>query len=439
MNKKLPLYIPGVDKDEEEWEEFRNLGVELGIPIPEVHLKIDLQNPGEETQTVCNRRSRSFVRNFYNCMYFPYAFSGQGSLPLVSPAKIYGSDGLALKDIGGVVADVAANVSFQFSSGDILSWTNTLNDRTRGIVVGTSNSPETFEDFRLGAIDESMSYVGQVLLPPVWDRTTQTWSTVTSRVFNNNTGSTVTIRETGIYADVVTYQTVIFSSITNVSPTAMLLRDVLSAEINILNGGQLTTSYTWSMVFPEEAVYDYTLNNIAFSLLGPASLIESTTPTTGNNNTGFWELSVPWNVNFNGDIDDKIYVGTKGVISIVEGTTGANNTSLFSIRRSQICVNPNTFYSVQRIYYGIEGTIPNRRYRVRVEGTNSTFGTLGNPNMISEYVFYENNNTRIDVHVGRQDVSFGGGIIQQAGGLQFVPGFTTITANTGYSIVGTEI
>ena len=56
--------------------------------------------------------------------------------------------------------------------------------------------------------------------------------------------------------------------------------------------------------------------------------------------------------------------------------------------------------SCQRIYYGAEGTAPNRTFRIRWEGTAATAGVLGSPNMVYEAVFYENNNTQIDIHTG---------------------------------------
>jgi hypothetical protein len=56
--------------------------------------------------------------------------------------------------------------------------------------------------------------------------------------------------------------------------------------------------------------------------------------------------------------------------------------------------------SCQRIYYGVEGTAPNRTFRIRYEGTNTTSGTLGSPNMVYEVTFYEATNNQIDVQVG---------------------------------------
>jgi subtilisin family serine protease len=56
--------------------------------------------------------------------------------------------------------------------------------------------------------------------------------------------------------------------------------------------------------------------------------------------------------------------------------------------------------SVQRIYFGVEGDAPNRTYRIRVEGTASIGGSVGNPNMVNEYVFYEAVPDQIDLQLG---------------------------------------
>jgi hypothetical protein len=67
--------------------------------------------------------------------------------------------------------------------------------------------------------------------------------------------------------------------------------------------------------------------------------------------------------------------------------------------------------SIQRIYYGTEGSSPNRTFRVIIEGNASTSGTLGTPGMKMEYTFYENAPTQIDLIIAqnnRKTVSGGG-------------------------------
>ena len=169
-----------------------------------------------------------------------------------------------------------------------------------------------------------------------------------------------------------------------------------------------------------------TVTEITNSLLGAASLASSTTPTTGNNDDGFWTLTLPFNISFLGNTYSTIYVGTNHYVTFTSGSTiysglGPSTPNLPKIMWS--CADN----SVQRIYYGVEGTSPNRTYRVRIEGTASTGGTVGSPNMVNEFVFYEATPSQIDLQLGTNARKTVGG------------GFTTEQLNTWGFIAGQRI
>lgn len=267
------------------------------------------------------------------------------------------------------------------------------------------------------------------------------------------------------------------------------------------------------------------VTEITNALLGPASLTASTTPTTGNNDDGYWPLTLPFNITYLGTSYSTIYVGTNHYITFTAGSSnysslGPANPNLPKIMWS--CADN----SVQRIYYGVEGadtetytvtnsdsssytinsssnptltlerggtytfnvsasghpfwiktaqvtgtgsayntgvtnngtqsgtitfTVPEdapstlyyicqfhgsmvgtinvvsgtRTYRVRIEGNASTSGTLGSPNMLCEYVFYEAFPTRIDLQLAqnnRKTTSGGGFTTEQLNNWGFIAG-----------------
>lgn len=147
------------------------------------------------------------------------------------------------------------------------------------------------------------------------------------------------------------------------------------------------------------------------NILGPASLNVSTTPTTGNNNIGYWTLSLPFPVAFGstptGDgylglganTFTTIYVNTNSSVTFTEpslqtsgfsnGYSGGNQYDLGTPKGTKFMWCSGN-HSIQRIYYGTEGTAPNRTFRVRIEGDANSTGTLGSPGMLSEWHFYEN-------------------------------------------------
>lgn len=142
-----------------------------------------------------------------------------------------------------------------------------------------------------------------------------------------------------------------------------------------------------------------TIVGITSTLLGAASLTSSTTPTVGNTDDGFWTLTLPFNITFNEASYGEIYVGTNSYITFGAGSNAYSGLGFDNPAAQKIMISASD-NSCQRIYYGTEGSSPNRTYRVRFEGTNSTSGTLGSPNMVWEAVFYENTPNQIDIQIG---------------------------------------
>ena len=191
----------------------------------------------------------------------------------------------------------------------------------------------------------------------------------------------------------------------NASATNISLPNIqtytVTFDTTITSDGQNITYATGMSltVITESTPATATVTEITNSLLGAASLTPSTTPTSGNNDDGFWELTLPFNISYLGNSYNTIYVGTNSYLTFTAGSVaysslGAANPNLPKIMWS------SADNSVQRIYYGVEGTAPNRVYRIRVEGNGGVSGTLGSPNMVSEYVFYEDTPNQIDLQLG---------------------------------------
>lgn len=212
--------------------------------------------------------------------------------------------------------------------------------------------------------------------------------------------------------------------------------DINDGPYTSTNGGTLEFNINERINLPDNAVYTITINSnitapagstwatamsvtvvtestpasasvteITNSLLGAAALASST-PTlpgaltfTGNQDDGYWTVPLPFNIEYLGTTYSTIYVGTNHYITFSAGSTqysslGASTPNLPKLMWS--CADN----SVQRIYHGVEGTSPNRTYRIRIEGTSTTGGILGSPNMVNEWVFYENTPAQIDLQCG---------------------------------------
>jgi hypothetical protein len=183
-------------------------------------------------------------------------------------------------------------------------------------------------------------------------------------------------------------------------PASAVYTLIFDTTIDITNASSVT--YATSLkatVITASTIASASVTSITNTLLGAASLTSATTPTSGNNDDGYWTLTLPFNITYLGNSYSTIYVGTNHYITFTAGATNYSGLGPATPNLPKImwCSDDN---SVQRIYYGVEGTSPNRTYRVRTEGSPSTSGTLGSPTMVNEWVFYEATPTRIDLQCG---------------------------------------
>jgi hypothetical protein len=145
--------------------------------------------------------------------------------------------------------------------------------------------------------------------------------------------------------------------------------------------------------------------SITNSIIGPASLSSSTPSApgaltfTGGSDDGYWTVPLPFSISFLNQTYNTVYIGTNTYITFGGGSSNYSQLSSSNPALPKIMISAND-NSCQRIYYGEEGTSPNRTFRVRWEGTNSVSGILGSPNMVYEAVFYESTNNQIDIHTG---------------------------------------
>ena len=170
---------------------------------------------------------------------------------------------------------------------------------------------------------------------------------------------------------------------------------VVSDAIDVLYGTAMSLTVNTETV-PATA----TVTTITNSLLGAASLTPSTTPTSGDTDDGYWLLSLPFNVTYLGTSYSDIYVGTNFYLTFTGGSSLYDNLDADTpnLPKIMMCAGDR---SVQRIYYGTEGTAPNRTYRIRIEGHNTyDGGSLGSPTVVFEYVFYEATPDQIDLQIG---------------------------------------
>ena len=241
------IFQPGTVKPEEDYLEMERLGSALGIPVPMVHVSVEVRQPDGSVETVTDR-SRTFNRNFWNWLLKSF-----GCMPGQIPASLFSSDAsfgaghITNKTTGGSVinADAAYTSNPGHYNMDLIT-SATIGVDTIGIVVGTGSAAEDFENYMLGTkiahgtSSGQMTYNAAAFNQPAYNAGTKVWTSTISRVFNNNSGGTISVAETGMYP------------IHNGAGATkfMTCRDLLSSPISVFNGGQLTVTYTLTLTFP---------------------------------------------------------------------------------------------------------------------------------------------------------------------------------------------
>ncbi len=125
------------------------------------------------------------------------------------------------------------------------------------------------------------------------------------------------------------------------------------------------------------------VTSITPAILGAGSLTSATTPTSGSQDDGFWDLTLPWNINYLGVNYNHVYVGTNFYLTFGSGSAVYTNLGAATpnIPKIMMCADDR---SVQRIYYGIEGA-DSGTYAVTNSGASAyTINSSSNPTLTLE-------------------------------------------------------
>ena len=188
--------------------------------------------------------SRSWVRNAYNILACQLLVLNNDTV--TGGATSYEAGSLKNKDTGGIDRSTSGYTHRLRQSALVVGESE---DSGYGIVVGSGDTAESFEHHKLitkiihGTGSGQLSYTAQASPSPGYNSDNKKWTAENSRIFNNNSGDTVTVKEVGLVAKID------FGSSTTIS-YILLCRDLLVSAVNVPNGGQLTVTYTIEMTYP---------------------------------------------------------------------------------------------------------------------------------------------------------------------------------------------
>jgi hypothetical protein len=193
----------------------------LSMPTLHIHTKVE---KGGVILSEKHQVGHSWVRNAYNIYNL---------MMLDSPITTYlfARDTLGIFR-GGLIARPNTFAGYGYYS--------TANSEASGIVIGTGSTAFDLDDFMLDAVithgNTSGKLYHQVQVAPVTAYSGDpdfTENILHKRVFNNNSGATITVNEVGLI-----YQGIVSATYCNF----LMSRDVLDTPAVVLNGAQLTVT-----------------------------------------------------------------------------------------------------------------------------------------------------------------------------------------------------
>ena len=214
-------------KEEAKFAELRDKCRELKVPSPpeiKIGLKVHDQNGILTFDDI--QRGHSWLRNFYNCIF--------GLITSHTPAtSTYEAGSLSIKDWGGDIRNATCTGGWVYTCA--------VGETAYGITLGTSDtafSPEQYAPITpitSGNSSGQLYFQAQAVSTAAY--LSKIWTATFSRIFNNNSGGSITVTETGLGTRI------------NNEWGLVMERNVLAPSVEVVNGAQLTVTYEISMDF----------------------------------------------------------------------------------------------------------------------------------------------------------------------------------------------
>jgi len=234
--------------EEQKFAELRKNCRDLGVPAPpEIHICFEVVDNKGKLIFEDKQRGHSWTRNFYNWIL------GCTSNVFGDDSGVFGAGHMSSKSENGAICSSPTHsicTNGQWIALSALGLINNGETNTyAGIIVGTDDGAFGGDNYQLGAkVDVGLSsgqlsHLGQTYPIAQYDNTVgaEKWTVSHTRKFSNNSGETITIKETGLLG---------YGKIFDSSDAGFLFeRSCLSPTVPVPNDAKLTVSYDISMDF----------------------------------------------------------------------------------------------------------------------------------------------------------------------------------------------
>ncbi len=237
-----------IAEEEKLYDELRNLGLKLHIPIVETRIKLEVFDKNGSLIRKHQQRGHSWVRSFYN-----WLFASHAGKDLDDASPNWGDGYLNIKQVDGTI--YGGNGPTCQANND--TWDDTARgyrgpagEDSWGILVGSGLNAESFDDFDLqtqiteGAGAGQLNHVASEAHAITWTAGTRTMQNDLVRYFNNNSGGAINVNEIALCPSVDR------PGVVGGEVPVVMSRDKLASTVSVPDTGQLKVTYTISIVYP---------------------------------------------------------------------------------------------------------------------------------------------------------------------------------------------
>jgi hypothetical protein len=235
-------------KEEQKFKELKDKCRELKVPAPpEIMIGLQVHEGGVLTFDDV-QRGHSWNRNFYNSL-FGLACTGGGD-----ESGLFGAGYMSGKVVSGTIYSEDNMISYYTQYGNagypisMNGFSETTTTGQFGIRVGTGDTAFSPDQVALvtpiiaGSGSGQFGHVAMTTASKAYTAGTHVWKGSLLRIFNNNSGASITVKECGLYWSGGVY-------VNAGNNIFMFERSVLSPTVAVANGAQLTVTYEISMDF----------------------------------------------------------------------------------------------------------------------------------------------------------------------------------------------
>lgn len=229
--------------EEAKFAELKEKCRELKVPAPpEIIINFRVRDRNGVLVLDDDQRAHSWTRNYYDIM------CSQISTVAMGTGGVLGAGYLTCKNTAGSIPTNASK-SAQYSNSNGITGAGIIEATSsgdHGILIGTGTTAFSPENYGMGTKIVSgigsgqMSYVAMAASSATYTADTKTWAATVARIFNNNSGGSITVGEVGL---------VTFTTVQSMAAYWLVERSVLSPTVAVADGAQLTVTYTISMDF----------------------------------------------------------------------------------------------------------------------------------------------------------------------------------------------